>query len=68
MAEWRYVGVRSMKTTILAEIERKIIAGTIIPKPQGRADFIVKGWGVRRGDRALIYTIPNHTYRNTGPS
>jgi hypothetical protein len=49
-----------MKTTILADIEKKIIAGTIIPKPQGRADFIVKGWGVRRGERALIYTIPNH--------
>jgi hypothetical protein len=33
--------------TILAEIERKITPGTIIPKPQARADFIVKGWGVR---------------------
>jgi hypothetical protein len=46
--------------TILAEIERKITPGTIIPKPQARADFIVKGWGVRRRERALIYTIPNH--------
>ena len=45
---------------ILAEIERKIGPGTIIPKPQARADFIVKGWSVRRGERALIYTIPNH--------
>src|SRR5262249_2000967 len=34
--------------------------GTIIPKPEGRADFLVKGWGIRRGERALIYTIPNH--------
>jgi hypothetical protein len=45
---------------ILAEIERKIAPGTIIPKPQGRADFVVKRWGVRRGERTLIYTIPNH--------
>jgi hypothetical protein len=46
--------------TILAEIESKIIPGTIIPKPQARADFVVKGWGLRRRERALIYTIPNH--------
>ena len=45
---------------ILAEIQSKIIPGTVIPKPQARADFIVKGWGLRRGERALIYTIPNH--------
>ncbi len=46
--------------TILAEIERQILPGTIIPKPKARDDFIVKGWGVRRGERTLIYTIPNH--------
>ena len=46
--------------TILVEIEREIVPGTIILKPQARADFIVKGWGVRRAERALIYTIPNH--------
>jgi len=46
--------------TILAKIEREVTPGTVIPKPQGRADFIVKAWGVRRGERALIYTIPNH--------
>ena len=47
--------------TILAEIERGIVPGTKISKPQARADFIVKKvWGTRRGERALIYTIPNH--------
>jgi hypothetical protein len=47
--------------TILAEIKSKITPGTIIPKPQARGDFIVKKvWGDRRGEDALIYTIPNH--------
>jgi hypothetical protein len=46
--------------TILAAIENKIIPGTIIPKPQARGDFIAKGWGPRRGERAFIYTIPNN--------
>lgn len=45
---------------ILAEIERQIIPGTIIPKAKARAGFIAKEWGIRRGERALIYTIPNH--------
>jgi hypothetical protein len=34
--------------------------GTIIPKPQARKPFRVKGDGIRRGHPALIYTIPNH--------
>lgn len=34
--------------------------GTIIPKPQARMAFRVKGDGIRRGYPALIYTIPNH--------
>ncbi len=38
----------------------QVAPGTIIPKPQARGDFLVKGWGMRRGQRALIYTIPNH--------
>jgi hypothetical protein len=47
-------------TNILADIENRITPGMTIPKPQANADFIVKGWGIRRGERALIYTIPNH--------
>jgi len=48
-------------TRILALLNEKIAPGTVIPKPQARADFIVKGWGKRRGERALIYSIPNHS-------
>ncbi len=45
---------------IVQEIKTKIPAGSIIPKPDNRDDFIVKGWGKRRGEEALIYYIPNH--------
>ena len=41
-----------------------IKSGTIIPKPKAKADFVVKGWGTRRGKRALIYKIPNHKNPN----
>ena len=41
-------------------IERQAMPGTVIPKPEAHGDFLVKGWGRRRGERALIYTIPNH--------
>ena len=34
--------------------------GTIIPKPKAKKDFIVKGIGIRRNEKALIYLIPNH--------
>ena len=34
--------------------------GTIIPKPKSEEPFIIKGWGIRRGEKALIYFIPNH--------
>ncbi|MYG68416.1 MAG: hypothetical protein F4206_17045 [Gammaproteobacteria bacterium] len=45
---------------ILDLIERRIKPGTVIPKPQGRGDFVVREWGARRGERALIYSTPNH--------
>ena len=45
---------------ILQRIEQTATTGTVIPKPEARGDFVVKGWGKRRGERALIYTIPNH--------
>jgi hypothetical protein len=41
---------------------KTIKPGTIIPKPEAKKDFIVKGWGTRRGEPALIYLIPNHNY------
>jgi hypothetical protein len=39
---------------------RELRPGTIIPKPEAIADFQIKGWGIRRGEAALIYRIPNH--------
>ncbi len=38
----------------------KIEAGTVIPKPRAKGEFVVKGWGTRRGEHALIYKIPNN--------
>ena len=46
--------------TIVDEIKVNIQPGTNIPKPEAKGFFTVKGWGIRRGERALIYTIPNH--------
>lgn len=35
--------------------------GQVIPKPQAKADFVIKGIGMRRGEEALIYRIPSHS-------
>lgn len=35
-------------------------SGTVIPKPEAKGEFRIKRLGTRRGERALIYTIPNH--------
>ena len=45
---------------IIEQIEALVRKGTVIPKPEAKADFVVKGWGVRRGERALVYLVPNH--------
>lgn len=37
------------------------MAGAVIPQPEATGDFLVKGWGKRRGDPALVHTIPNHS-------
>jgi hypothetical protein len=50
---------------ILVLLEEKVAPGTVIPKPQAHADFVVKGWGKRRGERALIFSIPNHSKPST---
>jgi hypothetical protein len=39
---------------------RTLPSGTVIPKPQGPGDFIVKIMGRRAEQDALIYLIPNH--------
>lgn len=45
---------------IESRIRKSAPPGTVIPKPEATADFVVKGWGTRRGESALVYCIPNH--------
>ena len=46
-------------TGIIERLEAEIAPGTRIPKPKTDETYRVKGWGMRRGERALIYFIPN---------
>lgn len=48
------------RTELLDRILNACKPGTEIPKPRARSPFTVKGEGRRRGERALIYRIPNH--------
>lgn len=45
---------------IAERIRQSVLPGTVIPKPEAQADFVVKGFGKRRGEEALVYLIPNH--------
>ena len=38
--------------------------GDVIPKPNAKESFLIKGMGKRRGEEALIYLIPSHTGRS----
>jgi hypothetical protein len=49
---------------IIEKILQIAPSGTRIPKPNAKADFIVKGVGKRRNENALIYQIPNHQNPN----
>jgi len=49
---------------IVEQIRQEINSGMVIPKPDAKADFVIKGWGKRRGEDALIYYIPNHRNPN----
>lgn len=46
--------------SVLADIDRLIRPGTAIPKPESDRNSIIKRWGERRGEAALIYAMPNH--------
>lgn len=48
---------------IIGKIEDWALAGAEIPKPETDSVYRVKGWGRRRGERALIYFIPNRANR-----
>ena len=45
---------------IVERIRKSISSGIVIPKPEAQGDFVVKAWGRRRGESALVYSIPNH--------
>jgi len=44
---------------IVERIRREVRSGTAIPKPRSTEPHVVKGWGTRRGESALIYLVPN---------
>ena len=44
---------------IVNRIRIEIPDGAAIPKPNSGGAFI-KGWGYRRGEPALVYSMPNH--------
>ncbi len=50
---------------IVQELQEKFAAGTVIPTPDAKADFVAKGWGARRRQEALVYNIPNHDITST---
>jgi hypothetical protein len=45
---------------IADRIRLNIKPNTVVPKPEAKDDFTIKGWGKRRSQPALIYKIPNH--------
>ena len=51
------------KPEIIGMIEDWASPGVEIPKPETDSVYRVKGWGNRRGERALIYLIPPRTNR-----
>ena len=44
---------------IIGKLDAWALTGAEIPKPETDRVYRVKGWGRRRGERALIYCIPN---------
>lgn len=42
---------------IIKRIREEIKSGTSIPKPKSKDDYIVDGWGISRGEKALRYLI-----------
>ncbi|MCK4257918.1 MAG: hypothetical protein KAX49_03015 [Halanaerobiales bacterium] len=46
-----------------AKLDKLVEKNMVIPKPKTNEQFI-KGWGMRRGEKAIIYYIPNHKNKN----
>jgi hypothetical protein len=49
---------------IIERIKNEIPPGIEIPKPNAKERFLIKGWGKRRQQEALIYFVPNHNNPN----
>lgn len=46
---------------------KALLEGTVIPKPEAKDKFCIKGTGHRRGEEALVYTIPSHSEKEPKP-
>ena len=47
---------------VFEDLLRIAMPGTVIPKPKAEAKFLVKGVGMRRGEQAIVYAVPNHIH------
>lgn len=45
---------------IIARIEYTVTPGVVIYTTRKGGNYMMKGWGTRRDECALIYTIPNN--------
>jgi len=52
------------KLKIIELIEKNIKRGMLIPKPFSELPCSVKGYGLRRGEKAVIYIIPGRKNPN----
>lgn len=46
------------ETPILERIKKATPPGTKIPKPESDESYVVIGWGISRGEDALVYELP----------
>ncbi|MDF2372516.1 MAG: hypothetical protein P1V21_17160 [Rhizobiaceae bacterium] len=45
---------------LVMDVIARLPNGTSIPKPQSNESSKIFGWGRRRGEKALVYAMPNH--------
>jgi hypothetical protein len=47
---------------IYRRIKEMATEGLVIPKPMANAEFTIKGIGLRGGEEAITYLVPNHKH------
>lgn len=57
---WGLVSEMDGFAKLIASIE-SLAVDTAIPKPRSLNSTKISHWGTRRGERALIYSMPNHS-------